>query len=568
MKEMFYGANNSRETLLTADITDTATSIPLASINGLPDPPNLATIGTDDDAEVIYYAGMSGTTLTGCVRGFGGTTAKAWQSGEIAARCFTCYDHDAFVDNIRDLQQSPHHYGARWNKTTHQMERTGDAAGITTTLTNFAHRGSVNANYSNPFDDIYPWSGCKLCNIDLDAYLALGDGDDILDCVIAWEGDPDFSYTHENGVWKYRPEFWGTSYDGGDGYRYFDITDKAVGGYVHYKPLIRGRWRGVSETRTIDGTEKTILLPKPGMPCKRTAISNIHTYAKNAGMTLDSIFTLDGSILMAIIEAADFNVQSAWGDGVSSLYQESSDLIQAAATGSTVVKVLKANAGHCIPNAIFDIGTANGGVQVASRYIVSVADDADDSTLVDVTLDAAVTVTTANYWSIHGRINVADEAIGSASGYIGTNGKADCYYRGEVFWGNLWLYVLGAYHQATTNHVWLAKDAKDADGYDAISTANHTDTGIALADAGGWIKTLGFLSRSGVLSAPIFCTEVGGNSTNPEGDYFWVNTTANTILLFGGDASSGAAGGLYAFWGASAGNSNWDCGGCPTLKTP
>ena len=458
-----------------------------------------------------------------------------------------------------------YHYGARWNKTTHAMERTGSAAQITTTLTNFAHRGSINANYNNPFDNIYPWSGCKLCNIDLEAYRALASGQSVRDCIIAWEGDPDFSYTHENGVWKYRPEFYGTSYDGGDGYRYFDITDKPLAGYVHYPEDVVGRWRGIQETRQIDGADKIILLPKPGMPCKRVAMSTIHTYAKNWGATLDNIFCLDGSILMFIIEYADFNCQSALGDGVSAMYRESSDHFTADATDSNQVRIANSVAGAVIVGSIIDIGTSNGGVQVGSYYVTAFEVDGTDKVL---TLNEAVTVTTANFWSLHGRINIADEDIGSMSGYIGTNGRADCYYRGEVFWGNIWNYVLGAYHQANTNHVWLAKNADEADNYDAINTANHIDTGVALSASGGYIKELGFLSYSGVLSVPIFCTVVGGSSTDPVGDYYYVAVGSNTVLLFGGYAFNGTSDGFYASWSYSAGASYWPFGGRPHLKSP
>lgn len=459
------------------------------------------------------------------------------------------------------------HYGVKWDKARSAMTRTGNAASITTTVTNFAHRGTVNANYNNPFDSIYPWSGCRLCNIDIDAYRALSAGDDIKSCIVAWEGDADFSYDHANGVWKYRPEFWGKSWDSEDGYRYFDITDKDNGSYVHYKPAILGRWRGVKTTLTIDDAEKTVLLPKPGMPCKREAISMIHTYAKNWGATLDSIYSLDGSILMAIIEYANMNMQTALGNGVSELYKEGNDYFTADATDSAVVRVTNADAALVIPGAIFDIGTAKGGVQVGSFYVVSVEVDGTDKV---VTLNQPVTVTTANFWSIHGKINVADEEIGSKSGYIGTNGKADCYYRGEVFWGNLWNYVLGAYRQTGTQHVWLAKSDAEADNYDALNTDAHIDTGVTLSSSNGYIKTLGYPTRSGLLSAPAFCTVQGGDSNNPVGDYFYTNASAgNTILIVGGYAGVGAnAGPFYWIWTCTASNSYWHYAGRPRLKNP
>ena len=464
-----------------------------------------------------------------------------------------------------ELSLNGHHYGVRWDKATAKMTRTGLAANITTTTTNFGHFGSVNANYDNPFDTIYPWSGRKLCNISLDLYMGLASGDAIEDCIVAWEGDPDFDYDHEDGVWVYTPEFWGTSYDDG-GYRYFDVCDKPLGGYVHYPAQITARNIGVKETRTINGSEKIILLPKNGLPCVGVAMSAIHTYAKNAGMTLDSIFSIDASSLLLLVEFANYDTQNAVGSGVSALfYENDAGKIQAASAG-TVVQVLKSQANNlAIPNAIFDIGTAKGGNQVGTYIVQSVAENASDSTLLDVTLNESVTVTTDNYYSIHGRIILSDSDIGSASGYIGTNGKCDAYYRGESLWGNMWKYILGAYKN-TDEHVYLAANAEEADNYDAIDTSAHEDTGIELANSGGWVKTLDILDRSGKLAAPCFCAAVGGSSSAPVGDYFYTSVGAARVLIVGGNANNGANAGLFYWnWNNTAGNSNWNYAGRPPL---
>lgn len=475
--------------------------------------------------------------------------------------------------NVYNSPEPPHHYGAIWDRNNTKMTRTGDAADITTTTTNFKHSGSINANYNNPFDDIYPWSDVKLCNIDINAYRQLQDSDDITDCVVAWEGEAAFSYTHENGVWKYTPEFWGLSWDDEDGNRHFDICDKPCAGYIHYKPLINGRWRGVAETRTIDGASKTILLPKVGMPCTNVTLANIHTYANNFGGTLDSVFTLDGATLMYIVEYADMHSQNAVGNGASNIYRQSSDQFTSASSNSNVVHVLKANATLVIPNAIMDIGTSNGGIQVGKYYVVSTATNASDSTILDVTLDRAVTVTTSNYWSIHGIINVADEEIGSKSGYIGTNGRCDAYYRGEVLWGNMFYYVLGVYRQGHPyHHVWFANSDEEADDYNALNMNVHRDSGIRLATANGYIKKLGYPKKSFGLSAPTLCTANGGSSATPVGDYFATNATStgNTyILIVGGSAGNGADGGLfYWYWNVTSGHSGWNYAGRPRLKTP
>lgn len=503
----------------------------------------------------------------------GGTIVKRTSGGEIKASDPTSDDSVAtmrFVEKQVQAARNIAHYGARWNKTQAQMTRMYDAASFPTAITNFAHRGSVNANYSNPFDSIYPWAGIKLCNISIDLYRNLAAGDSITKCVTAWEGDVDFSYNDANGVWRYRPEFWGKSWED-DTYRYFDVSEKAIGSYVHYPEAIVGRWHGRKENRTIGGEEKDCLIPSVGMPAKSISLRGLHTRAKNFGATLDSLYSVDADTLLCIVEFATMHTQNAIGNGVSNLYRQSSDLIQEDATNSTTVKVLAAaGSAYCIPGAIFDIGTSNGGAQVGSFVVVSATPNVGDAQYLDVTLDQAVTVTGANYWSVHGLVNVADEAIGSKSGYIGENGKCNAYYRGIVMFGNMWFYILGAYENKDDHHIWIANSDAEADNHDALDTTVHYDTGLVLPTARGYTKKLGLLSRSGLLSIPAFCVETGGDSSNPVGDYFYNGSyTYNTVLLRGGPADSGSSGGaFYGDWGNAASSSGWGVSARPRLKNP
>ena len=500
------------------------------------------------------------------------------------AAFWSYFDHKLYPYNVGETQPlfkisrksqwgaAPKHYTARWDKANSAMVRLNDAASFPTDVTNFAHRGSVNANYSNPFDNIYPWSGIKLCNISIDLYRNLVAGDSITKCVTAWEGDANFSYNDANGVWRYRPEFWGKSWED-DTYRYFDVADNKVydSSYVYYPEAIVGRWHGRNETLTIGGAEKTCLVPSVGMPAKRIAMSTLHTYAKNYGATIDSIFSIDADVLLCIVEFATMNTQKAIGNGVMSMYHQSSDLIAEDATNSNVVKVLaSAASAFCIPGAIFDIGTSAGGVQVGSYHVVSVQPNIGDAQYLDVTLNEAVTVTAANYWSVHGIINVADEEIGSKSGYIGTNGKCNSYYRGLVLFGNMFLYTLGAYENCKDQHIWIANSDEEADNYDALNTSVHYDTGLVLPGTSGYTKKLGMLSRSGLLSIPVFCTEIGGDSNNPTGDYFYNGVrTYNTVLFRGGGAGYGSyAGAFYGDWGNAASSSHWSSAARPRLKNP
>lgn len=494
------------------------------------------------------------------------------------------FDHKLYPYNTGETQPlfkisrksqwgaAPKHYTARWDKVNAAMVRLNDAASFPTDITNFVHRGSVNPSYSNPFDNIYPWSGIKLCNISIDLYSNLAAGESVTKCVTAWEGDANFSYNDANGVWRYRPEFWGKSWED-DTYRYFDVTDQNVYGsnYVHYPEAIVGRWHGRNETLTIGGAEKTCLVPSVGMPAKRIAMSTLHTYAKNYGATIDSIYSIDADTLLCVVEFATMNTQNAIGEGVSNLYRQSSDLIQEDVTNSATVKVL-AEAGNacCIPGAIFDIGTSNGGNQVGSFTVVSATPNVVDAQYLDVTLDRAVTATTTNYWSVQGLVNVADEGVGSKSGYIGENGKCNAYYRGIVMFGNRWTYILGAYQGANDRHIWIANSDAEADNYDALDTTVHYDTGLVLAKSVGYTKNLGLPSRSGLLSIPAFCIETGGNNNSPVGDYFFNDVYSyNTILQLGGSAATTLNNGAFCCrWTTTASFDDRFVSARPRLKNP
>lgn len=100
-----YGAiNNSPKTVVSVSMTASDTTIQVENVDALPAPPNLATLGEDENAEVISYSGKQSNTLTGVVRGIKGTTASPWPTGTMVYRAYTAYDHDAFKANIEDLE--------------------------------------------------------------------------------------------------------------------------------------------------------------------------------------------------------------------------------------------------------------------------------------------------------------------------------------------------------------------------------------------------------------------------------------------------------------------------------
>lgn len=461
-------------------------------------------------------------------------------------------------------------YIIRWDKVNSQCTRMGDASAITTTITNFCHRGSVNASYSNPFDSLYPWKYRKLCKVNRAAYAALPAGSPITDAVTMWEGEPGFALDGTgdfDGV--YTPEFWGRTWQDAT-YVYAGVADGPIPGWQHFEATIGGRYFG-----SLDGSSKITSIAN-SLPYRNAQLSTMHTNVTAQGMTLDDIFTWSADNLLMAVEYATLNSETAIGKGVDGLYRASSEKVgEAVSIGATVLKLPNAFVSACVAGALIGLGTANDGEQTGVTRFISSADlngaDPLFATHKAVTVPAlTVNVTTDTFICIHGQTNLPDAAIGSMSGYIGVNGKCNTYYRGRVSHGNFLRYCLGAYRQTGTGEIWVANSRNEAAAADALNTGVHRDTGLALPTASNYIAEL---HRDNLLPMAPFAKATGGTagSTNPVGDYCYVPTleTENTILRLSGHASGGAnAGRFYGVWNDAASYSAWNIACLPWLKTP
>lgn len=103
METMYPGKVNSPATVLDGAIDDVVTTINVIDGSVLPNAPNIAVIGTGEDAETILYGTKVENALSNVTRGFQGT-AKAWNSGTSIARMFTEYDYAKLKQNIENLK--------------------------------------------------------------------------------------------------------------------------------------------------------------------------------------------------------------------------------------------------------------------------------------------------------------------------------------------------------------------------------------------------------------------------------------------------------------------------------
>lgn len=459
-------------------------------------------------------------------------------------------------------------YGVKWDGVNVKMSRLYDAYDITTDTSNFCYKGTINSNYSNPFDSIYPWSEMAQCNVDLNAYRSLEEGADIRDAVTAWYGDPDFT-THgsaSNFVGVYVPEFWHFGFEDNDGNWVVCVADKETSGFIHSKPHIQGIGFAID-----DGSGSKVTCGD-GQPLTNIAVSTIHSRAKAAGFTLRDIYQLDAITALYLVEYANMNSQQAIGDGCSSLYrQNASDKPLIAKTGATSVVLPKACAAYCVEGATLDFGASNGAVVIANRRtITGYTQYSMDANYIEASFDGGtLDITTAMFCSFHGRAN--DDSFGNKSGYLGTAGKNNAYYRGIVAYANRYSYTLGIYRQSGTGKIWLC-DPETTDNYDALNTADHHDTGMALPDVvASWQYIKKFGDPEGLLSAFRPVAEGGANSSTPVGDaqYVPVIGDANRVLLFGGGSNHGARCGVFCgSWIYAASTSDWFSAGLPVLKSP
>ncbi len=464
---------------------------------------------------------------------------------------------------------SIHQYIIKWDKTNSQCSRMGDAESITTTLTNFGHFGSINGSYDNPFDDLYPWKYRKLCKVDRTAYAALVPGAEITDCVTAWEGDPGWALDGTgdfDGV--YTPEFWARIWEDAT-YVYVGVADGALPGWTHFEATIGGRYFG-----SLDGSSKLTSIAL-SIPYRGVAVSTMHTNATSQELTLDDIFTWCADTILMCVEYATLNSETAIGKGADELYLQTHMVGEAAMTGATVLKLKNEVAAACVTGAVIDFGTTDGALDKGSTIYVSHTDLEGGDPLVAthkaVTVQAITAdLTTDHYSAVHGYYNSADAALGSMSGYIGTNGKCNAYYRGRVSHANYYRYILGAYRQTGTGNIWVANSRAVAAAADALATGTHRDTGLVLPEyAANYIATLGLDSL--LPLGPFGLTVSAGGSTDPIGDYCITPTlaTGDTVLLAGGYANHGSYSGRFSgSWSVTASSSAWNRASLPFLLTP
>ena len=99
---MYAPQNNGPHTALAEAINAAQTDITVADASILPTAPNVLTIGTGEDAELVLMSAKTGNILT-VTRGYNGTVAKSWEADEWVYRAITAQDVSALQSNVDAL---------------------------------------------------------------------------------------------------------------------------------------------------------------------------------------------------------------------------------------------------------------------------------------------------------------------------------------------------------------------------------------------------------------------------------------------------------------------------------
>jgi hypothetical protein len=202
-------------------------------------------------------------------------------------------------------------YGLRWNKTTDTYTRLGDAQGLE------VQGAGTTGEHLSDFDDIYPYSEMKRCNLSDNGV------------VNAYYGDPDFATDGSNGqlmVEMHKHYYKTDHYTNGSGEEVFEfwIADGKKAGYEIEPNFYRDGsvkdkiYIGAVEGNVSGGKMRSIFSVQP---TTEYTIGQFRGYAeaRGAGWTQRDLLVTSLIQRLMIIEYGTFNLQSALSEGITNL---------------------------------------------------------------------------------------------------------------------------------------------------------------------------------------------------------------------------------------------------------
>ena len=416
------------------------------------------------------------------------------------------------------------------DNTIASWTRIGDAEGL---KANATKNGS---EVANDFDNCYPWSDIRRCNVD-----------PVTGQVLAYYGETGYKADGSNGeVMVKIPEFWWKRErvpdEFGNVYEYIYIADYARAGYKKSEEFFVGAYllSTTDEEGTIVAHSKSGVIPRYS-----TTLANFRSYAKNTG---DGFCLLDYHYfllqMLYLVEYANFNSQSMLGNGLVA-YSGNGGKALIAENSTNRIIIASVNSGLWVGKTVCIGATDAWNSSVAAdREITSIEDYNDgqitgkvihfDGDPVDIALGNVI-------WGSAQKTGEND-VLGNKSGCLNNNQYHPVSYRGiEDIFGHLFQHVDGinikdfqAY--ICKNPSEYANDKFDAP-YEKLGYINSETVD-------SFSKKLGLDEKHPEIALPI---EVGASSSTGTTDYYW-GATGNKIAYVGGYfVNNGTKAGFF-FW--------------------
>ena len=456
-------------------------------------------------------------------------------------------------------------YGVRWAGTSSTVcERLGNAVGL---IAN-AHKGSTQS-VRNDFDNIYPWSDIKTCNIDADGN------------VLAYLGDSSFRRDGTNGdVMVEIPKFYYKRTKTGTVEEIWICASKLPGYELH--PLFIDNGKEVSKvfhsvynaSSFTDETDNKVKLQSiTGVqPRVRTTRASFRTYARNKGAIwgIEDISCVNALQLLYLVEYANTNSQSFLGFGAAGLaYSTNYKALEETTNGNTITISSEYKSAYRLGQRI-EIGTALGtnNKTITPRTITNITTN-EETGQTTITFDGdPINIAVGNMvWNV-APLNGSCDALNGKSGWLAgennyTNGYADVNYRGiEGFHAKLFRFIDGV--NIKDRVVYYANSI--ADYADGVYDGKYRAVGYSNPEANGYVSAFGYDEKAPWVMFP--SAAEGGASTFIPDSYY--QNPGERLLLFGGFWNSGtsSAGAFFFYCSSAFSFSGMTCGSHLLVKKP
>jgi len=400
---------------------------------------------------------------------------------------------------------------------------------------------------ANDFDNCYPWSEIKRCNID----TATGR-------VVAYHGEVGYAEDGSNGEVMVRiPEFWWkrerkTESEGKE-YEYIYIADYARAGYTKSEEFFVGAYLlSVGEDTKAHSISGAV-------PKYSTTLANFRTLAKGVG---DGFCLLDYHYfllqMLYLVEYAHYNSQSMLGNGRVA-YSGNTAKALLAENGTNRIIVSAVNSGLWIGKTVCIGATDAWNASVAQDREITAIEDYNDGTISGKAITfsgEAVDIAIGNVIWGSAQKTGGNDALGNNSGCINNNQYHSVSYRGiEDIFGHLLQHIDGINIKDFQAYICKDPDSYANDKFDAP----YEKLGYVNSETvDSYSKKLGLDEKHPEVALPI---EVGASSSTGTTDYYW-GATGNRIAYVGGSFYNNGAKAGFFFWncGNASSNANWAYG--------